>query len=253
MQRVISKAPEARPLDLADFAREAHARATMPYLADDRTGPMRAIRVLSAAAPPPAARPLRQKAATQKLGSGGPLAAAHDDPTMIDPAQQAQAQPQPQTFALPTPSVAPPAPAQQPPAVEIVSAPLPKHESAPIPVAIAAAPSERVPRTRTAPPAGGYQVVSMKPKDPVRPPDTAAAPAGKPASARVKKPKLRSISDAGKRKFSVEPGAMGYLAPPRQVAEMQQRAARKRRLQAVIVAILLVAAAIGGYLIATRI
>jgi len=250
LQGVIAAPPDARATDLVKLAATARERAAMPYLADDRTGPMRAIR-LPANTPPPAAKPLRSKAPTAKVGSGLVLA-AHDEPTLIDPSQRLG----PETFALPTPAGAAPAPVPQPPAVVIAPrppSPVPDHTPPLEPVSAAA--SARVPRARTAPPVGGFQVVSMKPKDPVRPPsdDAAVAPAtGKQGSGRVKKAKLRGIAEASKRTFSVEPGALGYLAPPRDVTEARAKAARRRRIQAVILAIVLVAAALGGYLIATR-
>jgi hypothetical protein len=262
---VLTAPPEARPGDLAAFAKEARERAKMPYLADDRTGPMRALRAgaLAAAAPPPAGKPFkaggRPKPETAKLGSGAsaPELAAPDDPTKIDPSKQEKHEPQ--TFALPTPPAAPPAPIPKAPAVSIGPAgyPTPPPEPPPPAAALAPAPtpepSARLPRARTAPPAGGFQVVSMKPADPrppTAPPDAEAA--GKPASARIKKPKLRSIADAQQRSFSTKAGALGYLAPPKEVAEQYKRAARRRTIMTIVVAILLVGAAVGGYLIATH-
>jgi hypothetical protein len=247
---VLAAPAETRSIDLRTFAKQARERSSMPYLADDRTGPMRAIRagVLAAAAPPPAGKPFkpgaRRQGPTEKLGSG--RIASPDEPTQIDPRQQLH---EPESFTLPTPPSAPPAPEQQPPAVAILQGPPPPTPDTQPP----AAPSARVPRARTAPPAGGFQVVSMKPADP-RPPTAPldAEAAGKPASARVKKPKLRAISEAQQRSFSTKAGALGYLAPPKEIAEQYRRAARRRVIMAIIVGILLVGAAVGGYLIATH-
>jgi hypothetical protein len=255
---VLGAPPERRPADLAALAKEARERAKMPYLADDRTGPMRALKagMLAAAAPPPAGKPFkpgRSKLPTDKMGSGAVRVAAPDEPTAIDPRQQ-----EPNSFALPTPPTAPPAPVPVPPAVAIgPSGYATPAVAAPAPEPVAPLPEPTAPprnaRARTAPPVGGYQVMSMKPADPrppTAPPDVEAA--GKPGSGRIKKPKLRSIADAQQRSFSTKAGALGYLAPPKEIAEQYKRAARRRLITTIVVAVLLVGAAVGGYLIATH-
>jgi len=96
-------------------------------------------------------------------------------------------------------------------------------------------------RAFTAPP-GGFKAVSMKPQ-------TEAKAAT--AAAEGKRARLRNISEAGQRTFSVAPGAMGYLAPPRPTsADPHEALARRRRIQLILIAAFLLAAAIGGYLLA---
>ncbi|HTJ41068.1 MAG TPA: hypothetical protein VL463_03205 [Kofleriaceae bacterium] len=261
---VLSAPPDKRSVDLAAFARDARERAKMPYLADDRTGPMRALKPgMLAAAGPPAGKPkpARSKGPTAPVGSGI-TTASHDDPTVIDPKQPAHDEPtataqtkpsQPTTFGLPTPQVAPPAPVQQRPAVAIGPEGYPTPMPEPPPRAPTpdprAEPPAKLKRAITAP-VGGFQVMSMKPAAPQAQQAPGAEAAGKSGSGRVKKAKVRMISEAQKRSFSTKPGALGYLAPPREVAEAQKRAARQRLILILVVVVVGLGAAIGGYLIA---
>jgi hypothetical protein len=270
LENTIAGASEGRPIDLAGFAAAARKRATMPYLADDRSGPMR---ILAAAQPAPARAFGQRKAPagpTEATAIGHASAAA----TKVDPdpagarvaGAAASAPAMPQTFALPTPTVAPPAPVPQPQAIVIgpgrgmplaaptEAAPALRPPAAP-PIAApppAAALRAPVPRAVTAP-VGGFQAVSMKPKDDRTAPVTALpAPTAERGSARGKKVRLRNISEAGQRTFSVAPGAMGYLAPPREVAAAHRRMRNKRVAKIAVIAIVLVIAAIGGFVLATR-
>ncbi|MCE9572092.1 MAG: hypothetical protein K8W52_02935, partial [Deltaproteobacteria bacterium] len=127
-ERLLAGDAAGRPTDLAAFAAEARTRATMPYLADDRSGPMR---ILAAAQAPPAKRAFGQRKGA--LGPTEPTAVGHasaaNTTVDADPMGARAGSPvapppaaMPQTFALPTPTVAPPAPVPHAPAVAIAPA-----------------------------------------------------------------------------------------------------------------------------------
>jgi hypothetical protein len=180
-----------------------------------------------------------------------------------DTARTGAAAKQPETFALPTPAGAPLAPRQTPPQVAVYppsSVPAPQAPAAPGPAAqanTAAAISGALPtparvelagamdRARTAPP-GQFmlQAVSLKPQpDPAAPPPP--APEETPEVPRVK---LRPIADAAPRTYSVAPGSLGNLAPPKAQADAARAAARTRTL--LIIAIALVVATLAGVIAA---
>ncbi|HVK76242.1 MAG TPA: SUMF1/EgtB/PvdO family nonheme iron enzyme [Kofleriaceae bacterium] len=66
---------------------------------------------------------------------------------------------------------------------------------------------------------GQFQAVSMRPE----PPPPPSEPAPEPADDTRRRVKLQPMSEALRRPFAVEPGALGYIAPPKEVGEDRRR------------------------------
>ena len=109
-----------------------------------------------------------------------------------------------------------------------------------------------VDRARTAPP-GQYvvQAVSLKPGPPLTAPVTLPPPPAAPAmpdaptgeTPAIPRPKLRSVAEVAGRSFSVAPGQLGYLAPPKAVTDAEER---RRWRGALVLALIALAAAAAG-------
>jgi hypothetical protein len=93
-------------------------------------------------------------------------------------------------------------------------------------------------RARTAPP-GDYVVAAVS----LKAPEVPDVPTGE--TPHVPKAKLRAISDIeGGRTYSVAPGQLGYLAPPKAVSDARHKASRAK-LVLLLVAIAVAAAGAG--------
>jgi hypothetical protein len=198
--------------------------------------------------PPPmaAAKPMRAHPITQPGVAPKPGAFAPD----------------PASFALPTPATAPPAPRPSRPVVAVQppgAAPPPDQPMAPaaMPTPARVAMAGAIERARTAPP-GEFVVAAVSLKGTIEKsgpiplparaqPPVPTAPTGE--TPHVPKAKLRAIADVqGGRTFSVAPGQMGYLAPPKAVSDARRGAERKRWW--LVVALIAAGAAVVGVVLA---
>lgn len=102
-------------------------------------------------------------------------------------------------------------------------------------------------RAKTAAPGtqgGAIQAVSMRPAGAPRPPSE--PPPDPLETTEARRAKIRPIAEASQRQFSVKPGALGYMAPPKDVAD--ERSAKRKHVIIAAVAGAVVLA--GGIVIA---